>query len=193
MLYNTLISSILIPTTLILTTLIFTNCSSSPLAPTTITPVEFTELSLFLSRKSLSKTEFEQFTLNNKKELFVECGRIKGGRHLPIIQELGVISQNKYSEIQKSLTMAIQDKPLHSTTFESPGDNDSLFDPGKFIFNYSTKESKEEAKTSLDAIADADNKVELALLSLTSLIRKNSQTVAGNEPLCGNHSFYGIN
>jgi hypothetical protein len=138
---------------------------------------------LFLSRANLNETEFEQFKVDGSK-LFVECGKIRRGRFIPQQQQVFPVTAEELAELSKR---AWQVSLYKDQSFDEPGDNSSLIDPGQAYITLGFGNSSLEIKTSLDAVSSQTSLGETALYSFVS----NMRALAGGT-LCATKSFYGI-
>ncbi|MCI5065187.1 hypothetical protein MRY87_05650 [bacterium] len=173
-------------------------CSSQAVDPGSSLPssIEVTSLSLQMSRKSLSKTEFEQFRLmNTQGDLFLECGTISGGRFTPAFQKLDRLTTGGMEAVENTVETLLRSANFRNESFDDPGDNSSLFDPGRYIltFHYRNREDGTEEEvhieTSMRAISAPSNGGERALHEMAEGIRSG---VSFFEPICGNREFFGL-
>lgn len=172
-----------------------TSCSLS--TPKAEGNVQVQELSLFMSRKSLSGTEFEQYKLGAGGDLFVECGKILGGRYIPTFQKMSALSPESQKQVNQALSIAVSTEKYKKGAFDKPGANSSFFDPGKFELSFagSVAPATElqtlsgEVKTSLDSITEPSSVTEKELLKLAAAIRTG---VNFYDPICNHREFYGV-
>ena len=163
----------------------------APLQPGQISSIR--ELTLFMSRTSLSSTDFEQYKLLNDETLFVECGEKKGGRFFPTIQKLYAVNKAATNDVKDALAYLVSSKTYQQNRFESPEESDSIFSPGSFSLRFSTESAQGaftgNLTTTLDSLLDAKSAGEKALFRLAKSIRTS---YSSSEPHCGEESFYGI-
>lgn len=164
--------------------LFFSACATQTPPATESESFEFLEL--YLSRGSLSTTEFEQYKIS-PGGIFIECGELKGGRAIPTSQEFKRYEEGTFSEIRKRAHEALTYLNTHTNSFEPPGKTSSLFDPGQFLLTISFGKEKKEVRTSVNAVSQELDVPTSMIKKLTQAVRK---TV--NADVCGKASFYGI-
>ena len=151
------------------------------------------ELTLFMSRTALSGTDFEQYKLIDETTLFVECGKVKGGRFLPHIQKLYPMETSASHTLSESLNALIGSKTYQRNHFDAAGTNESVFSPGKFVLTFRATNGQEEVTgditTSLDGVVESKKSGERALFELATKLRKS---YSSSEPTCSENAFYGI-
>jgi hypothetical protein len=177
---------------LLLTTLTFTACSTVVQVPVYPDPAPFKELNLLLTRTSASGTEFEQFKLGPEGDLFVECGKIRGGRYYADLQKFGMIPKPLVQDVQQNFLDILSANTFRTHPFDKPGNNSSLFDPGKFTLSFKTPNEKNEIATSLDAVSEPKGTTEKKLNNIATLLRRSSKEVTRGQSMCGNARFFGI-
>ncbi len=165
-------------------------CSSSaPLAPHNITPPSGRTpiIELFLSRSSMTMTEFEQYKLSSG-HLYMECGEVRRGRFIAREQELTPVTNDALAPLHERIADLFASASRTDSTMETPGTNRSLLDPGIFLLSIELEGSgTKNFKTSLDSVANAEQLLTQSLRKLASLIRGLRSEIP-----CGNDSFYGI-
>lgn len=165
--------------------------SDDPLVQEPITEVR--ELTLFMSRSALSGTDFEQYKLIDDTTLFVECGKVKGGRFLPHIQKLYPMETSASHTLTETLNALMASKTYQRSRFEAAGTNESVFSPGKFVLTFRATNGQEEVTgditTSLDGVVESKKSGERALFQLATKLRKS---YSSSEPTCSEEAFYGI-
>lgn len=97
-----------------------------------IRPVD--SLELYISRKSLTKTEFEQFKFADG-QIYGECGTIVGGRYYPTLQDIRPSSSDSARAIASASDSVLDMAAAEDFHLDSPGKNTSLFDPGQFLLS----------------------------------------------------------
>jgi hypothetical protein len=91
-------------------------------------------------------------------------------------------------EQRKSITFAAAETSRYlEHSFDSPGDNSSLFDPGQAYLTITTNDTTTQIKTSVDALSAQNSNAETAMYKLASGLRS-----ASGGTVCGNRTFYGI-
>ena len=165
--------------------------SDDPLVPEPITEVR--ELTLFMSRSALSGTDFEQYKLIDDTTLFVECGKVKGGRFLPQIQKLYPLEASASETFTESLNALMASKTYQRNRFDAAGTNESIFSPGKFALTFRATNGRDEVTgditTSVDGVVESKKSGERALFELATRLRKS---YSSSEPTCSEEAFYGI-
>lgn len=159
-------------------------CSSAGVQVAESPPAPLNSLEIFMSRATLRDVHFEQFKLSGGR-LFAECGKIQGGRYLPIEQNLATLTQDNETLIRdkaKEIHGTLGEKPR---VFEEPGSNSTMFSPGKFTLSIDFNGVIREIKTTHTSI-----------LRPTSLPAKSSQELAAlvrsaaGKTLCGKKDFF---
>ena len=145
-----------------------------------------TETALYLSRASLHSTDFEQYKLNGFK-LFQECGSIRKGRHIPAHQQLFDLDENKHHKLMQSVWSVLKLAHDGKAQLADPGENNTMFDPGRLFLTIKGNGNTLKLHTSLDTVSDANSDAEEALNTLARDIRGLTKPAA-----CGNPSFYGL-
>lgn len=159
-------------------------CSTTDLTPKTPRTSPLRSVELYLSRAALGKTEFEQYKLIGKT-IYSECGEIRRGRHVAKEQKITSLSTPEFEGLATT-AWAIESTPRVELDLVEPGDNDSLFDPGRYEMVIKS-ENQSEIKTSLDSITAGSNRTEKTLRKLAQELRASSAS-----GFCGNPEFYGI-
>ena len=88
---------------------------------------------LYLSRRALNGTSFEQYRLL-PVGLFVECGDLKSGRAQAGERAIVPISSAAQEETQRMASaLLVRAARGDASTIEQPGDSSSFADPGKVV------------------------------------------------------------
>lgn len=145
-----------------------------------------TSMELFYSRSSWNETEFEQFQLVGGK-LFQECGEIRHGRYLAKEQKIKPLTSESTETLQTRLDKIARYMLENSPSFDDPGDNVGLADPGVFSFRAKYGSDQVEIETSYDSISAPSSYAEKRLKKVVQAVRASAGGI-----LCGNASFYGI-
>ena len=144
-------------------------------------------IELFLSRTSMTSTDFEQYKLSYNSVYF-ECGEIRRGRYLPRHQEFIDVASDLQQEIFSAANTTLDDRARNELALDPPGKNKNLADPG--VFTLTIVPSSGETvilSTSLDSVTNRGRELERDMEKLARLLRKS----AGNN-VCGSPSFYGL-
>lgn len=168
-------------------------CSSTDPHPT-ITTLEANSsrsIELYLSRASVSKSEFEQFKVTNE-HIYVECGKIAGGRQSAQYQELSPLSQVDQNEIHDLTSTIVDFSNSHTLHLDQAGNSDIFYDPGQFILKLEGPSNKILIKTSLDSIASASKTSEDNLKKLAIKLRESAKKASNSGNLCGNNKFFDL-
>ncbi|RMG44431.1 MAG: hypothetical protein D6719_01875 [Candidatus Dadabacteria bacterium] len=140
-----------------------------------------------MSRKELSRTPFEQIKLS-ENTLFKECGNIKRGRFYATEQEVTFVTvtqRDRLDSLAAELRIYLK---THTFRPERPGDNSSLFDPGRLSLSVEYKDGETVSfETSLDSVSNASRGSEKRIKKLVSALRG-----AAGGILCGRKEFFGI-
>lgn len=157
-------------------------CSNS--APTPA-PADFkvSSAELFLARSNLNDVDFEQYKVDGNK-LFVECGKILRGRYIPQQQQVFSVTP---TELESLNQCAWQVSRYKSESYDKPGDNSSMIDPGQAYLSLGSSEGSFQIKTSLDAVSAQTTLGDTAMYGIAS----NLRALAGGK-LCTLQSFYGV-
>lgn len=170
--------------------LIMSACSNAtPPAPSTAVETKVDTLEMYLSKRTVKDTEFEQYTLDSGK-LFRECGKIRRGRFVQEHQDLIDLSPEQAEEINLQAAALLGALKTSKSTFESPGTNATLWDPGQLTLNvhFSQPQNADQTiKTSLDSIATPEKITQDELKKFAMVIRE-----AGAGKLCANPTFFGL-
>jgi len=144
-------------------------------------------IELFLSRASLTSTDFEQYKLSNSSVYF-ECGEIRRGRFLPRQQEFIEVAPELQNEIFAAANTTLDHRTKNKYELDPPGKNKNLADPGIFTLTIVPASGEPVLlPTSLDSITERGRELERNMERLAKLMRKS----AGNN-VCGSPSFYGL-
>lgn len=158
-------------------------CSTSaPLTPdATVQSAE-----LFMSRATLNDTHFEQFKVDNNR-MYYECGVIRRGRFAAEEQKVAEVPAEK----TEALTQVVADlmKAINESkaSFEAPGVNKDLVDPGQLYLTFVTPGQEKEIKTSFDSVMTGRTIPEQKLHKVASVIRNFV-----GAPLCNSLNFFGL-
>lgn len=139
-------------------------------------------LKVYLSRGSLTNTDFEQYAVTNAT-LYAECGTVIRGRFKPTDTAIGKLAEEQLLALG---SLAVSLSPLFDPAggaLPPPGESVGVFDPG--MVELTTASGR--VATSLDAVADIDDS---RLRPLKALVEQLRALVP--EPLCGNTDFYGL-
>lgn len=155
-----------------------------PSTPEGLTSISYT---LYVSRASLTNTEFEQYKLL-PAGLFSECGTIHRGRSETRQQTIEKVDSEK---LVKSRELALELFETLSSgdhaPVDAPGANSGLADPGKYTLTVQVGEKRVDLKTSFDFVERQQTSLSSHAHSLTQMIRSMP-----SKTLCGNQDFYGI-
>lgn len=166
-------------------------CSSSSITPSQ--ELEVSELTLFLTRRSLSGTDFEQYKLGAEGNLFVECGKISGGRFTPTFQKMDKLHSENRENLNNAISRMVNATNYKKKSFDNPGKNSSLFDPGKYKITFSATGTSSPVSgdvfTSLDSITEPTSPAEKELFNIATAIRTG---VSFYDPICNNREFFGV-
>ena len=143
---------------------------------------------LYVSRASLTRTEFEQYKIT-KQKFYYECGKINGSMPKPEVQNVKNLSLNDYSQISKLASDIVNFQNRHELNLDKEGKSTSMFDAGQFILTISAGAKPVEIKTSLDSITSATKTSENYLKLIAKKIREIALINSGSS-LCGNRKFY---
>lgn len=168
---------------LFLSAALFFSACSTTVVPDRPQDFRFTSAELFLSRTNLTETEFEQFNTTPNK-IFVECGRIVRGRFVPLAQNVFGVSEAEQERLREHAWVLLQ---YRDRSFDKPGDNSSMIDPGQLTLTLNTSSGSAKFNTSVDSVSMQSSKQEAAMYQFVSAMRK-----AAGSALCGNKSFYGL-
>ncbi|MBN8549495.1 MAG: hypothetical protein J0M12_09285 [Deltaproteobacteria bacterium] len=148
-------------------------------------PTDFRVVSveLFLARSNLNDVDFEQFKVDGQK-LFVECGKIMRGRYIPQQQQVFSVTPAELETLKQNTWDVTRFK---DNSYDKPGDNSSMIDPGQAYFSINLASESFQIKTSLDAVSSKTSLGDTELYALAS----NLRALAGGT-LCTLQSFYGI-
>ncbi|MCB0320228.1 MAG: hypothetical protein KDD60_04825 [Bdellovibrionales bacterium] len=146
-----------------------------------------------MRRSSLNGTDFEHFKLLGPDSLYVECGKIKGGRYFVAYTQALPISTDALRAISQPVQLLLENGGLSSDHFEEPGKKFSLFDPGEFALTLKTPSQSAEVTTSLDTVSEPETRTTRDLKSLATTLRRVVVEAAGNtDPICHLRDFYQI-
>jgi len=142
---------------------------------------------LFLSRTSLEGTDFEQYKLL-PMGLFMECGTIRRGRSHSSEHDIVRLQPDALQSTQVVAAEIFQ----HMTggdppSADSPGNNSSLIDPGKFLLSVTMNGKTARVDTSLDYVQRDKTMLSEQAKKFAQLLRGSLQ----RSP-CGLADFYGI-
>jgi hypothetical protein len=148
---------------------------------------------LYLAKGSFSSTEFEQFSLSGNS-LFFECGKILRGKNIPEKQGVVTLEAENSSEIMllglEILGRASVNNPL---SLSEPGDLKGFADSGRIVLNLTTKDNKTaELNSALLEVSEPTTALEHSLLKFSVALRAAIKEARGDQELCGNESFFGI-
>jgi hypothetical protein len=74
-----------------------------------------------------------------------------------------------------------------------PGDLKGFADAGKVVLNLQTKDGKSaQLNTALNEVSDPLTALERNILKLSTMLRAAVKEARGDETLCGNESFFGV-
>lgn len=142
---------------------------------------------LHLSRTSLTQTEYEQYRFMGDR-IYKECGSIKRGRPIVKEQDLIAVNSDDRSEVVKSASNLFKRmKAEPAVSWDPPGKNVDLFDPGKALLTLHVGNRKIEIRTSISALDEPSDSAAKDAYQLVRNVRRS----AGASP-CGNRRFYGI-
>ena len=155
-----------------------------PSSPEELSSVSY---NLYVSRSSLTNTEFEQYKLL-PAGLFSECGTIHRGRPETRQQTIEKIDSDK---LAKSRELALElfktvSSPEHAPA-DAPGANSGMADPGKYTLTVQVGDNKVELKTSFDFVERQQTSIAAHAHAFTQMLRS-----LPSKTLCGNQDFYGI-
>ena len=142
-------------------------------------------LDLFMSRSSLTETEFEQYSISGDS-LFSECGLVERGRFVAKVQNVTTIAPDTASELVAATFAVHQLVKEKRPSFDPPGTKASPFDPGTYALKSSCGGEPLDIKTSFDAVVNGETKPTAALGKLTKTLR----LAAANG--CGGRNFFGL-
>ena len=148
---------------------------------------------LYIAKGNFTSTEFEQYSLSGNS-LFFECGMIRRGKNIPSAQGVIQLKDSSSSAVvllgMEILGRAAVSNPL---SLAEPEDQKSFADSGKVILNLQTKDNKSaQLNTALNEVSDPLTALERNILKLSKMLRAEVKDVRGDEALCGNESFFGI-
>ena len=213
-LYDILTNVILIiPITLSL--LLLSSCSYDSLFTTLFTTPEdpaqnssaassfdLLSLDLYIARSSLMSGDFEQFKLVGN-QLFFECGQVQRATPRAAIQKLIVVDDSSASIIRERAVKLMTALSEKKEVLPAPGKLQGFSDDGQTFLTLTLGDRKEEIKTSLDCISNADasgpynnfensSPVKLRIRRLIVAIREAVMKSSPNTTLCNGQLFYGI-
>ncbi|MCB0353280.1 MAG: hypothetical protein KDD64_07145 [Bdellovibrionales bacterium] len=154
-----------------------------------IRPVD--SLELYISRKSLTKTEFEQFKFADG-QIYGECGTIVGGRYYPTLQDIRPSSSDSARAIASASDSVLDMAAAEDFHLDSPGKNTSLFDPGQFLLSLQRDGEAIRIETSLDSVSEPTSPLQRRLMVLAQVVRQTTRDALHEATLCGNTDFYGL-
>lgn len=160
-------------------------CSS---IETTPMPADFTlqEIELFLAKKSLHVTEFEQFKVSGKR-LFAECGKLRSGRNVVEARRLKELSAPELEGLRNDSWALIQGYNPAEAHLDPPGTNGGLFDPGQLFLTIRSSAGETSIRTALDSITPSSKLLTQRIELLAITLRSST-----GAPLCGNRDFHGV-
>jgi len=168
--------------------LILNACSSTTTTPPPTEPsISIDSIELYVSRRSFSSTDFEQFKLFGDK-LFVECGSVVRGHQKPAFQKLYNLDKDQNSSIHEFSSDALGTYALNKPLLDQPGDNSGMADPGQFYLTIVNGSQKTELKTSVDFVSTPSTPIGRKLRRIAEALR-----AAPRIKICGFQSFYGLN
>ncbi len=140
---------------------------------------------VYLARKNLNTTEFEQFNMVDDI-LVYECGKLEKGKHNINSQETRKITKTEIEEAKISALKVAQISKKTKIGYEKPGDLSTMFDTGKLSIELKIDEDVTKIHTSLDSIVNGKTNREKSILNFIKNIRANLNDT------CGNKKFYKI-
>jgi len=158
-------------------------CSTTPAAAPAEVPLETIEL--FMSRSTLTETEFEQYKLSGSR-LYHECGEIRRGRFVAEEQEVTSVEAAALGHVKRASAELRQMMAAKQWLLDEPGRSTDLIDPGQLYLTLTFTGEPIKVKTSLDSISAAGKSAERKIKEIAELLR------AQGGVRCGNRSFYGI-
>ena len=159
------------------------SCASHSLQRSENSP-DIEAMTLYLSRSQLiNDPEFEQYTYQAGR-IYRECGFIRRGRHKAEHQAFLQLSEEELNSIQFLSYKFIEESG--DTSFDEPGDNRGLADPGIIEIALEQDGERADVKTSLDSISEPNRRAERHLLRLVEQVR------GLGEVICNNTTFFGI-
>lgn len=145
-------------------------------------------IDLYLSRASLTRTEFEQFKVSNNR-LFIECGKVNGGKQAAEYQKFIDLDSSDLEEIKALSDTVVEFSRTHELMLDKPGSGSSMFDAGQFLLKIQLKDGTNELNTSLNSVTSGSKTALKNLLSLAQKIREIALEES-DEMLCTNRRFY---
>ena len=147
---------------------------------------DFDSIGLYLARGSLTKTDFEQYKVFSKN-LFFECGEIKGGENIPAQQAPALLTPTQQKKIQGTATALCEVLENSNFTFAKQDPKHGIANSGQLILDLSVNGKEYKIKTSVDSISNSKSLQEKKLRRLVEAIRGSTKT-----PPCGLKEFYGL-
>ncbi len=142
-------------------------------------------LDLFMTRSSLTSTEFEQYSLS-EDSLFGECGVVERGKFIAQTQKVAALSPEMSAALAEASCAVLRSIEGRKLSFDPPGTKPSPLDPGAFALKTGCGDTPVEVKTSFDTVVNGETKQTEALGKLTRLVRLAA--VEG----CGGRTFFGL-
>jgi len=142
---------------------------------------------LYVSRSSLTTTEFEQYKLL-PSGLYSECGTIHRGRpetRQQTIEKIDADKVVKSGELARELFGVLSS--LDHSSVDAPGTSSGLADPGKYTLTVQLGDKKVDLTTSFDFVERQRSSISARAYILTQMIRSMP-----SRTLCGNQDFFGI-
>ena len=164
---------------------LFGACSST----IDLTPLaaELVDVELFMSRGSLTRSDFETYKLQDDS-LFVEYGPIVGGRFKPSSQDFITLTEELQAQLAASARESIELHTSREWMLDEPGRANSFADPGQYFLTVTLEDgSKHTLRTSLDTVSEPSSALTRQLRDFAIALRASAP-----EAPCGNREFYGI-
>ena len=154
-----------------------------------LSSLEHVTLDFYVSRATLTRTEFEQFKLNGEM-LFSECGLVLGGRQSPQQNKLKRLSDEESASLLENINKVLEFSAKHNLNLDPPASSTSMFDAGQFILKISRDSGSEEIKTTLDSVVSGSKTSLENLKKLARSIREAAMRSHESHTLCGNRRFH---
>ena len=152
---------------------------------------ELTCLEIYLARGALDRSEFEHYKLFGK-DLYIECGEVKRGRHKVVFQTLLPVPPGQQTELDAESYRVYRVAESGGLSLAAPGKAQGFADPGHVLITVGFDGKEKDLKTSLDSLVNQEGAHASELGRFASFIRSFARRALGGAPLCGNGTFYGL-